>query len=453
MRVRGRGSLLLAIALAGAVAVSACTGGKGSTGSTDWARVAPQKASGKITVWVWSDDQATVNGIAARFMKRYPKIQVTIKAFPYTNYTNALSAGIASGKGPDVFIVEPRSIAQFAPLSEDVTPLLESVLGKDWRNDLFTSQVDELKVKDGRIVGLPNQANGAGTVLVNQGLLDELGLSWPSDVKSIDELAGFCAKVKAKGKDCIGIGQDEWVLQDALQAIANSIKPGVFTAAVQGKTPWTDPVLVKAFDLFQALFTKGIVQQGALGMAMYTDVDYRWQRGKIVAMTVGNWSAMNLLTPNSVQFQKSAGVKNPKPIRAELLPFPGIGGNPVHIFASGYGGTAINVASKNKAAAAAWANWYSLDPQGRQKEAANDLIGMPALKGVRIQPQNIAHPEPALRSIKFLEREFANATDPRGVPYPDLLTALGTAFQKSASGTASTKVTEDLEKVSRSITR
>ncbi|MFC7584523.1 ABC transporter substrate-binding protein [Nonomuraea antimicrobica] len=439
--------------LAGAGALSGCAGGASTTDSPDWAAVAPQNASGKVTVWAWSDDQATVDAIASRFMQRYPKIQVTFKAIPYKDYTNALSAGLASGKGPDVFIVEPRSIVRFAPLSEDVTPLLQSVLGKEWQNRLVMSQVDELKVKDGRIVGLPNQANGAGTVLLNQGLLDQLGLSWPGDVKSIDELAEFCGQVKAKGKSCIGVGQDEWVLQDVYQAIANSIRPGVFTSAVQGKTPWTDPVLVKAFDLFQALFTRGVVQEGALGMPMYTDVDYAWQRGEIVAMAVGNWSAMNLLEPNSVRFQKSAGVKDPKPLRAQLLPFPAIGGNPVHVFATGYGGTAINVASKNKAAAAAWANWYSLDPEGRQKEAGNDLIGIPALKGVKIEPQGIAYPELGRPSIEFLEEEFANATDPRGVEYPELLTALETAFQQSASGTGSQQVTEELENASRSIAR
>jgi raffinose/stachyose/melibiose transport system substrate-binding protein len=448
-RLRKRILTVFAVA---ALSMAGCSAAS-SSGDADWASTDPHDASGEVTVWAWGDNQDIADGIAARFMEVYPDIDLTFRVVAYSDYVKTLSAALASGKGPDAYNLGPDMVPQFGPLSEDLGPLAESVLGEDWRDQLVPSMVEEVSIGD-KLVGGPGQANGAGTVIVNQRLLDELGLEWPSDVTSIDDLAGFCDQVRAGGKGCIGIGaKDEWVSQDVLQAIANSIEPGVYAKAVAGETPWTDPTLVEAFDLWQRLFTDGIVQDGALAMPMYPDVDQAWQRGEYVAQAMGTWIAMNFVTDNTMQYQSGAGVSDPTPLESTVEPFPAVGGGDVHVFASVAWGTAINQNSANKAAAAAWVNWYSLDREGEQKHAADTLVGTPALRGVEIEPAGLAHPDLVQPSIDYLTEELGAVTEKRSILYPELVTALGLALQQSASGTDSEQVTEQLEAASAAVQR
>ncbi|MFF5261768.1 ABC transporter substrate-binding protein [Actinomadura viridis] len=454
MSRRTRGTVLSSLALVTALVAGACGGG-GSPSSKDtvWASADPHKASGKVVAWAWGDNQEIADGIAARFMKVYPNIEMKFQVVALPEYVKKLSAALASGEGPDVYNLGIEMIPQFGPLSEDLTPLYESVLGKDWESKMIPAMVEEGTYK-GRRVGAPGNITGAGTVIVNQGLLKSLGLTWPAGITSIDDLAGFCAQVRAKGKGCLGIGaKDEWVSQDVLQALANSVKPGVFREAVEGKTPWTDPALVKAFDLWQQLFDKRIVQDGALAMAMYPDTDQAFQQGKYVASAMGTWIAQNFTVENSITYQKGAGVKNPKPLQTTVERFPGIGGKPVDVFASAAWGTAINASGKNKAAAAAWVNWYALDTQGEPKRAADTLVGPASIHGVKAEPKGLAYPDLVAPSIAYLSEQMADVKEVRAVTYPKLITALGLALQQSASGTGSKSVTQQLQAASAAVDR
>ncbi|NHB84371.1 hypothetical protein G7085_06465 [Tessaracoccus sp. HDW20] len=106
---------------------------------------------------------------------------------------------------------------------------------------------------------------------------------------TLDELAAFCGEVTAKGKQCISMGaKDGWVAQDVFQAMASSVAPGKFWAAVEGGD-WTDPGLVETMDMWQKMFSNGIFQDGALGMNLYTDAWYTWLQGDAVASPIGYW--------------------------------------------------------------------------------------------------------------------------------------------------------------------
>jgi raffinose/stachyose/melibiose transport system substrate-binding protein len=446
----------MGLGLAVALSITGCTGsGGGATASADWASVDPTTVKGTVTHWEWGDSQDVANQKVKAFNKIYPNVKVNIKAFTYGDYTTALSAALASGSGPDTYDLEPGAMAkQFGPLSEDLTPLLSHVLGSDWRSKESSTAISEMTI-DGRLVGAPNAATGAGTIMVNQGLLDQLGLKLPADATNLADLESFCSSVKAKGKQCITIGgKDEWVSQDAFQAIADSIKPGEFTKAIQGKAKWTDPTFVKAFDIWGTMFTDGVFQPGALAAAQYPDAVNAWFRGDAVATVVGTWGATDFVGETNVKNQQGAGVTGtPEPMKTVIARFPGVGGKAVSVFSSVGSGTAINQNSKNKDAAAVWLNWWSLDAKGAQKDSADSLVGIPALKGVTPDVKGLAYPALVKPSLKFISDEMASSTEPRAIPYPDLVTALGNAFQQSASGTGSKSVVEQLESASASITR
>ena len=246
--------------------------------------------------------------------------------------------------------------------------------------------------------------------------------------------------------------KDGWVSQDVFQAIASSVAPGKFWAAIEGGD-WTDASLVEALDIWKEMFTNGVFQDGALGMNLYTDAWYAWLQGKAVATPVGYWGATDFVAATNITNQGSAGVSDPTPLENILVPFPSLGSSPTTLAASISSGTAINASSENKAAAAVWTHWFSIDPNGYQKISAKSLAGLPSVKGVEIEPEGLAYPELVAEPLEKLVAAGLASTEPRAIPYPELVTALTTALQSSATGVDSAEVLKTLQAASDAIDR
>jgi len=434
------------------LALTSCASAPASDSSDEWWLEDPAEVSGTITFWNWGDSADVADAAIEAFNKVYPNIDVEAKTVSYKDYVASLSAALASGEGPDTFHVEPAMAIQFADLLEDVTPLYEARLGDDWRDIVAPSAVSELTTDD-RLLGAPNGISAAGTLQLNIGLLNELGLEFPSGSITPEEFAQFCGEVTAAGAECISMGaKDGWVSQDIYQAIASSVAPDAFWDAVEGGQ-WTDPGLVEALDLWQDMFGNGVFQEGALGMNLYTDAWYTWLRGGAVAAPVGYWGATDFVSATNITNQQSAGVSDPTPLETILVPFPSLGDNETMLAASVSSGTAINATSSNKAAAAAWTYWFSIDPAGYQKLSAQTLAGIPSVKGVEIAPEGLAYPELVEQPLAELIEAGLTTTQPRAIPYPELITALTTALQSSATGVPSAEVLATLQAVSDGIDR
>lgn len=449
------GMTVIAGALATALVLTGCaTSDDPGVDDGSWATQDPATVTGEVNFWQWGDSQEAVEKQIALFNETYPNVKVTSKTVPYADYASSLSAAIASGSGPDAFTLEPGAMAeQFAFAVADLTPLYASVLGADWQSSVASGPIDALTI-DGKLVGAPNASTGAGTMLLNIGLLEELGIEYPDSISSVDDLVDFCQQVIAKDKQCLAIGaKDAWASQDVFQAIADTVEPGAYSEAVAGERPWTDDALVEAFDIWQSLFSNGVFQEGAVGFSQYPDASNLWQSGEAVAFPTGTWAAMEFIGATSIANQEAAGVANPKPIKSSVVGFPAVGGTEGTIFASIGSGTAIAESSKNKAAAGVWANWYSLSSSGNQKITADALIGVPAILDVDQDVQGLAYPEIAQPAIDWINESIGQTTEARSIPYPELTTALGTAMQESAVGTDSASVTATLQSVSESIAR
>lgn len=461
MKFRSKMTGSTVLVLAAALSLSACTPGSpedGGTGqpsegqSADWWSADPATVSGTVSFWNWGDTSDVANEAIAEFNKVYPNITVQAKTVSYKDYVASLSAALASGEGPDAFHVEPAMAVQFADLLEDITPLYTAQVGADWQDKVPSAAVAELSVGD-RLLGAPNGISAAGTLQLNVGLLDELGLTFPEGSITPDEFAEFCATVTAKGVECISMGGKEgWVAQDVFQAIASSVAPGKFWAAVEGGD-WTDPGLVETMDIWQDMFSNGVFQDGALGMNLYTDAWYSWLQGKAVATPVGYWGATDFIADTNITNQGSAGVSDPTPLENILVPFPSLGDSPTTLAASVSSGMAISQDSENKDAAAVWTNWFSLDPDGYQKLSAQSLAGLPSVEGVEITPEGLAYPELVKEPLDNIIEMGLNAPESRAITYPELVTALTTALQSSATGVDSAEVLKTLQTTSDAIQR
>ena len=125
-----RSLAVLAAASLTAVGLAACsTGSSGSAGSA---------TSGTIKWEGWTPtDTATAKLYISAFNKQYPKIKVNYKLVNISDWVAALRPALASGKGPDVFDMQPGAyVTQFKSFAEDLTPVAKSALGADWKSKI-----------------------------------------------------------------------------------------------------------------------------------------------------------------------------------------------------------------------------------------------------------------------------------------------------------------------------
>src|SRR5215468_9124015 len=125
----------LSVLAAAALAISGLTAcGGGSDKSSD----ASTATSGTVNWWGWTPtDTATANGYIAAFNKQYPNIKVNYKLVNISDWVAALRPALVSGKGPDVFDMQPGAyVTQFKSFAEDQTALAGQALGADWKNKI-----------------------------------------------------------------------------------------------------------------------------------------------------------------------------------------------------------------------------------------------------------------------------------------------------------------------------
>ncbi|NHB84370.1 hypothetical protein G7085_06460 [Tessaracoccus sp. HDW20] len=146
-------------------------------------------------------------------------------------------------------------------------------------------------------------------------------------------------------------------------------------------------------------------------------------------------------------------MSNPTPLETILVPFPSLGDSPTTLAASVSSGMAINKDSENKAAAAVWTHWFSIDPTGYQEMSAQSLAGLPSVQGVSIEPQGLAYPELVKEPLANIIEMGLNAPESRAITYPELVTALTTALQSSATGVDSATVLQTLQAASDAVKR
>src|ERR1700748_1338964 len=172
----------LAAVAAATLAVSGlavCGGGSG--GSSD----ASSATSGTVNWWGWTPtDTATANGYIAAFNKQFPNIKVNYKLVNISDWVAALRPALASGKGPDVFDMQPGAyVTQFKSFTEDQTNLAQQALGSDWKSKVAPIGISAIPA-DGKLTAMSVGAVYAGMLWINGNLFKQYNLQPP---KTLDE--------------------------------------------------------------------------------------------------------------------------------------------------------------------------------------------------------------------------------------------------------------------------
>ena len=415
--VGGRLRRVMALVAAGVTAasvVAACSGGGTTSGSGGSA------TSGTVNWWGWSPSAQAAQADIAAFNKVYPHIKVNYKLLPVTGVAQAMRPGLAAGAlGPDVFDVTPGpELTSWGVFAQDLTPAAEKALGPAWRSKLAAGGIHTLTTSTGKFAALSIGSIFAGTMWINQDLFTKYGLTPPT---TLPQWVADCAVFKAHGVGCFVQGVASLGFsQDTLQEIADSVSPGTWTQATEGKTKWTNPVFVQTLTIWKSLFTDGVMEPGALAVQQYPDASNDFLTGKYAMIEMGTWYTPNATRSGLLDALSAAGVSNPKPFTAMPIPFPDMAG-PGHqggyYFGESDFGLAVNSKSRVKNAALTFVTWMTTTRAGQQL-IADGLNDFPSLRGINPDWKSIELVDPStqLPVISGLISQTSQVTEPREAP-------------------------------------
>jgi raffinose/stachyose/melibiose transport system substrate-binding protein len=394
--------------------------------------------SGTVNWWGWTPtDTATAKGYIAAFNKEYPNIKVNFKLVSIPDWQAALTPALRSDSGPDVFDMQPGSyVTKYGSFAQDMSPVITKALGEDWQSKVAPAGISGLTDKNGKLTALSVGAVYSGTLWINKGLFDKHGLKPPT---TLDEWDKVCQEFKKANQGCFvqgaaGPGFD----QDTLQAIANSVEPGFWTKASKGEAKWNEPAMVKTLDIWKQLFSRGIMQEGAIGYQQYPDANNDFLTGKYAMVMMGTWYTQYSTEKAMTAALKAAGVSGAKPFPILPIQFPNVGGNTSEMFGDADYGLSISTKAKDKAAAEAFVTWLTTSQAGQQA-VADQLNDVPALKGIEPNFEEIKFVDPATQEapVKDLLAKVAPVTQPRfALLNQDVQDAIFQAAQSTATGKA-----------------
>jgi raffinose/stachyose/melibiose transport system substrate-binding protein len=430
---RGGRPLAFVASVIAMASLVACTGTPGQSGG--------DSAGASITWWGFAPTvKTTANDYIAAFNKAHPDIHVTFRQLTIDGYDAALRPALASPQGPDVYEIAPgggiASIESFGRFAMDMKPVIEKSLGSNWQSKVAEPGISRLSTPDGKLTSLAIGSTYAGPIWINQNLFDDHHLTPP---KTLPEWEHACAEFKKSGVKCLAHGAGQVAFnQDILQAIADSVKPGVWTKASKGEASWADPTIVQTLTIWKTMFHDGVIEPGALGIQHYPDANNEFLSGKAAMVMMGTWY-MNLTTPSVMKDAISAaGVANPTPFTATAIPFPDVAGNgnPAALFGDPDWGLAVNDRSKNKEAAQTFASWLTATVEGQQM-VTNTLQEIPTVKGVQPEWDKVTLVDKQVQQpmLDDLISKTVTSSEPRlSLVSAKLQQAIGVASQTVAAG-------------------
>jgi raffinose/stachyose/melibiose transport system substrate-binding protein len=430
-----RSLAVLSAAGLAALSLGACSSGGSSGGSGGNASAG---TTGTVSWWGWTPVATeTTKAYIDAFNKKYPKIKVNFKLVAIPDWQAAITPALRSNSGPDVFDNQPGAyVDRYKSFTEDLKPAVTKALGSDWESKVAPSGVKPLTL-NGKVQAVNVAANYAGMLWINKGIFDKYKVKAPT---TLDEWIKACETFKANKQGCFVQGAaGAGFNKDTLQAIANSVEPGLWSKASRGEAKWNSPGIVKTFDIWHQLFTKGIMQPGAVGYQQYPDANNDFLTGKYAMVMMGTWYTQYTTERAMSQAQAGAGVSNAKTFPIVPIAFPNVGGNEGEMFGDSDLTLSVSKKAKNKDAAIAFATWMATSKEAQQI-AANQLDGVPGLIGVQPDFDNIKLVDEQVQKapVEELMQKLTKVTEPR---FAEISQDVQDAVFQASTSVATGKVT------------
>ncbi|MBL0884772.1 ABC transporter substrate-binding protein [Myceligenerans indicum] len=196
-----------------ALALTGCGGGDSSSGSSD-----AEQADGGVSISLAGWDFASTpefQTLADAYHEQNPDVTVELKEYPAGNdYDTALTADLAAGTAPDVFIV--KNLKNYVTFEEGGTLLdISDVAGE---LDPATGGLSSMAV-DGKTYAVPYRQD-SWLLYYNKALFDEAGVDYPDGSWTWDDYADAAATLTdgIDKKDVYGAYLHGW--QSTVQGFA-----------------------------------------------------------------------------------------------------------------------------------------------------------------------------------------------------------------------------------------
>ena len=371
---------VMSVVLACLMATTALAGCSNSSSKSSSSSGAKTATSGNVVWWGWTPGSPVNEQYITEFNKVYPNIKVTWKQTTVADYNAAIKPALAAGT-VDAFEVSAGSanggIVTYASQAVDLDSAMKSALGSDYKDKVTAATINTMTV-NGKLKAIGVGSVYAGNLWINKDLFDKYNVKVPTNLA---EWITACQTFKSNGitgfvQGANGAGFDI----DTFHAIADNCKTNAFNDAATGKIKWTDASIVKALGLWKDMFSNGIMQSGAIGLAQYPDANNLFMAQKAAMVMMGSWYTMNTL-PDTMKSNISAAASTAAPFTMIPINFPDIAGTGKTgaMFGDLDYATAVASASKNIPAATTFAVWLGTSQAG-QNMIANSLNLVPSLK-------------------------------------------------------------------------
>ena len=269
--------LTVLVALVGCVAPTAPASTGGDTGAA---------AAEPVELVMWRfplmDDQeaetAVWDEMIAGFKAEHPNVNITIETQPWDDRRQKLLSAIGSGRGPDVFYMNPDMVSQFS-LAGAIVPI-----------DDFVTEEDTAKFNpgtlipwDGKLYALPILQNSI-VHIYNLDLVEQLGLdpeNLPTTIAEFEEWAQV-----AKENDVFASAWSGNTATNGLTALIWQFGGEIYDA--DGNVVIDSPETVAAMTFLKKMYDEGWIPPDSVTAGGEDQID-AFRQGQMLAMlTDGN---------------------------------------------------------------------------------------------------------------------------------------------------------------------
>lgn len=394
-----------------------------------------------LSFWSWLPTNDQSEELIKGFEKENPNIKIDYTRTEQDDFFEKLQVAMASGTGPNLYGMTTGSMMeQYAKFSVDMKETADEYWS-GWEDQINENAVAQCTTEDGTVAGMPLLTAGMTTLMYNKSLMDECGIEKvPITYAELKEAA---AKAKEHGYVCVAAGAaDDWVNSDWFVQASNEFENGAVYEAEKGERKWTDQCFVDTMNAWQQLFTDGIFEDGALGVATYPDArdQYFFARKAVFFMT-GSWH----LGPTSPTNSELEGTE----IQAKgdvigMEPFPSVSDSNEILGTSGVDVMiCMNKDCAEKEAAMKFIE-YLANGEGQQYWV-NYLQGSPVSNEISYTGE--VDGELQQQSIDNVNKYVSNAAGNRKLSNSELEKAIQVAMQNVAAGAEPVKELETVQSV------
>ncbi len=394
-----------------------------------------------LSFWSWLPTNDQSDELIKGFEKENPDIKIDYTRTEQEDFFEKLQVAMASGTGPDLYGMTTGSMMkQYAKFSVNMKDTADEYW-KDWSNKINENAVEQCTTEDGTMAGMPLLVAGMTTLMYNKTLMEECGIEKvPTTYIELQEAA---EKAKDQGYVCVAAGaSDDWVNSDWFVQASNEFEKGAVYEAEKGERKWTDQCFVDTMAAWQKMFTDGIFEEGALGVATYPDArdQYFFARKSVFFMT-GSWH-LGPTSPTNSELEGTEIQKNNDVIGMEA--FPSVSDNNQILGTSGVDVMiSMNKDCKEKEAAMKFIEYMS-NGEGQQYWV-NYLQGSPVSNEISYTGE--VNGELQQQSIDNINQYVADAAGSRKLSDSQLEKAIQVAMQNVAAGADPSKELKNVQAV------